>query len=71
MTSGLCKRKRGTFAFNHKATMKRFSLALVAALLWCAGAAAQEQVHFPSLEDNGPGPGTVAQEHPARSDISF
>jgi dienelactone hydrolase len=35
--------------------MKRFSLALVAAVLWCAGAAAQELIHFPSLEDNGPG----------------
>jgi len=36
--------------------MKRVGLAaLAAALLWWATAAAQEIVHFPSLEDNGPG----------------
>ena len=29
--------------------------ALVAALIWCGGAATQEIVHFPSLEDSGPG----------------
>jgi dienelactone hydrolase len=35
--------------------MKRFYPIVAAALLWSAGAAAQELVHFPSLEDNGPG----------------
>ena len=40
--------------------MKRICASLEAALLWSpllwtAGAAAQETVHFPSLEDNGPG----------------
>ena len=40
--------------------MKRFCAGLAAALLWSPllwslGAAAQETVHFPSLEDNGPG----------------
>jgi dienelactone hydrolase len=29
--------------------------ALAAVFIWCGGAAAQEVVHFPSLEDNGPG----------------
>ena len=37
--------------------MKRFPalVALAAVLIWCGGVAAQELVHFPSLEDNGPG----------------
>jgi dienelactone hydrolase len=37
--------------------MKRFHAmaALAAVWLWCNAAAAQELVHFPSLEDNGPG----------------
>jgi len=42
--------------------MKRFPTvaALAAVFSWCAGAAAQELVRFPSLEDNGPGqPSTV------------
>ena len=30
-------------------------LAAAALLLWCTTAAGQEAVHFPSLEDNGPG----------------
>ena len=29
--------------------------ALAALFIWCGGAVAQEVVHFPSLEDNGPG----------------
>jgi dienelactone hydrolase len=33
---------------------------LAAALIWCSGAAAQEIVHFPSLEDNGPGQAATA-----------
>lgn len=36
------------------ALLKR-SLAAAIFLLWCATGAAQELVHFPSLEDNGPG----------------
>src|SRR5690348_11208236 len=37
--------------------MKRFPAlaALAAVLIWCGGAAAQELVHFPSLEDHGAG----------------
>src|SRR6266481_233098 len=37
--------------------MPRFTRLLAAAMLilWCGAAAAQEPVHFPSLEDNGPG----------------
>jgi dienelactone hydrolase len=44
--------------------MKRFCAlaALAAVLLWCGGAASQEIVHFPSLEDNGAGqPSTVLE----------
>src|SRR5712691_9069623 len=63
--SGLCKRKAAQKTGKHftgNTTMKRFpALAtLVAVLIWGGGAAAQELVHFPSLEDNGPGqPSTV------------
>src|SRR5712691_7567758 len=63
--AGLCKRKAAQKTGKHftgNTTMKRFpALAtLVAVLIWCGGAAAQELVHFPSLEDNGPGqPSTV------------
>ena len=42
--------------------MKRFPAlaALAAVFIWCGGAAAQEVVRFPSLEDNGPNrPSTV------------
>jgi dienelactone hydrolase len=40
-----------------KSTMKRFAAFAAAAVLWGVGTvAAQEVVHFPSLEDNGPGP---------------
>src|ERR1700732_4419921 len=37
--------------------MKRLAnwAAVAAILAWCHGATAQELVHFPSLEDNGPG----------------
>jgi poly(3-hydroxybutyrate) depolymerase len=31
------------------------NFAAAALLLWCTTAAGQEAVHFPSLEDNGPG----------------
>src|SRR5712691_210268 len=63
--SGLCKRKAAPKTGKHftgNTTMKRFpALAVLAAVcIWCGAAASQELVHFPSLEDNGPGqPSTV------------
>src|SRR5436190_8991792 len=61
----LCKRKAAPEMgkdLSGITTMKRFPAlaALIAVLIWCGGGAAQELVHFPSLEDNGPGqPSTV------------
>jgi len=42
--------------------MKGFRVlaAVLMAIFWCAGATAQELVHFPSLEDNGPGQASTA-----------
>src|SRR5438046_6667251 len=56
----LCKRKAAPGMgkdLSGITTMKRFPAlaALIAVLIWCGGSAAQEVVHFPSLEDNGPG----------------
>jgi dienelactone hydrolase len=50
--------------------MKRFpaSAAMLVAILWYSGATAQELLHFPSLEDNGPGqPSTVLDGYLFRS----
>ena len=57
---GLCKRKAVSEMRKQsmpRTTVKRLSglAVLFAVFVWCSGAAAQEIVHFPSLEDNGPG----------------
>ena len=47
-------------------TLMRFSLASLAmiVLLWCETGVAQELMHFPSLEDNGPGrPSTMLDDY--------